>query len=210
MADNYEYIKRFIPFAESELSVDSKGDVQVIHGYAAKFNVVSGNMFKRASGRSEMIRTGFFRDALALDEPILCLFNHDENYILGERDAGTLVVDEDKIGLPFEAKIPDGPIIRELVVGPIVRKETKGCSFSAFYDENLVEYDRKSGVLHLMPGGAKQIPDVGPVTHPAFTSTEVYARSVVIFERAKRKANPREASEQIYHEFQMQKIRNRG
>jgi len=171
---------RFIDFEASEFSVESKGDTKILRGYAAKFDSISGMIFERNSGIREVIRRGFFRNALVLDsEPLYALFNHDENIILGERKAGTLAISEDSRGLAFEAAYPDTGLIRDMVIAPIMRGELRGCSFRAFWDVDAVEYDTKRDAFVLQPGGCDQIVDVGPVTFAAYGETEVTARNAL-------------------------------
>jgi len=198
-------MKRFTPFTESELKIEKKGDDEhVIRGYAALFDVETGAMFNNLNGVKEVIRQGFFGPALALDEPILALWNHNENYILGERSAGTMQIDQDSRGLPFEAMIPDSQRIRDVVVGPIVRGEVRGCSFQALVDYDFEEYDRKSNTIILNSGGARQLIDVGPVAKPAYTATEVEARSARVRSKI-RKIEPVLITENSieYQEFMM-------
>lgn len=168
------------------MSVEKKGDdVQILRGYAAKFDSVSGELFRRSSGMREIIRAGFFRDALRQPETIHGLFNHDEKIVLGERTAGTMRIDEDKIGLPFEIQLSDSQFVRDVVVTPIMRGEVSGCSWRGYADIDFVEYDRKADVFELMPGGCTILKDVGPVTKPAYDTTEISARSAE-YERIKK------------------------
>jgi len=180
---------RFIPFSQSDLKIETKQDAQILRGYAAKFDTMSGELFRHTSGIRETIRKGFFKNALNQPGQIFALFNHDDNFVLGERNAGTLRIDEDAIGLPFEISLSDSRAVRDYVVTPIMRGELAGCSFRAMVDMELVEYDRKADVFHMMPGAATLMADVGPVTFPAYPDTEVAARSIEFFIQRKRVKN---------------------
>jgi len=171
--------RRYIALEASECAVEAKGDETILRGYAAKFDSLSGSLFEKSAGIREVIRPGFFRSALDSPGRILALFNHDENFILGERTAGTLLVDEDKTGLAFEIRLSNSQTVRDLVVTPIQRGEIRGCSFSAFVDYGRVEYDRSADVWQLMPGGCEMLADVGPVTYPAYEDTEIQARAAL-------------------------------
>ena len=171
--------RRYITLDASECAVEAKGDETILRGYAAKFDSLSGSLFEKASGIREIIRKGFFRSALDAPGRILALFNHNENFILGERTAGTLIVDEDKTGLAYEVRLSDSQTVLDMVIKPIQRGEIRGCSFSAFIDYSSVEYDRKADVYQLMPGGCEMLADVGPVTWPAYEDTEIQARAAL-------------------------------
>ena len=199
---------RFIPFADSEVKVESKGDFKILRGYAAKFDSVSGDLFERTSGVREIIRRGFFRPALGNKTPIFALFNHDKNFILGERNAGTLMIDEDKIGLPFEASLSDSQLIRDMVLSPMSRGEITGCSFRAFVDPESVEYHRATETYNLLPGGCELITDVGPVTYPAYPDTEVAARSA-FYERIKKPTPEKHGKNKDQLRFELYKLKKK-
>ena len=189
---------RFIPFSQSDLKIEAKQDAQILRGYAAKFDTMSGELFRHTSGIRETIRKGFFKNALNQPGKIFALFNHDDNFVLGERNAGTLRIDEDATGLPFEISLSDSQAVRDFVVTPIMRGELAGCSFRAMVDMELVEYDRKADVFHMLPGAATLMADVGPVTFPAYPDTEVAARSVEFFiQRKQPKKTIRKDQEQF-------------
>jgi len=196
---------RFISFADSEVKIESKGDAKILRGYAAKFDSVSGDLFERTSGTREIIRRGFFRQALGRKTPIFALFNHDENYILGERNAGTLRIDEDRTGLAFEATLSDSQLVRDVVLTPMARGELTGCSFRAFVDPEFVEFDRKADAFSLLENGCDMITDVGPVTYPAYDKTSVEARSA-LYERISKPVNEKIVRKDIEdHEFKKMK-----
>lgn len=175
--DNKEYF--YLPMVDAEIRAEG-GDTPKIVAYAAKFNVMSQNL----GGFREIIRPGFFREALKEQNDIYALFNHEDNYILGERNAGTLRIWEDDIGLRYEADYPQTRMIFDLVISPIERKELKGNSFGfstkGYGDGYTWEEDEETGAETriLLEGGAKRLYDVSPVTFPAYLGNDIAVRSL--------------------------------
>jgi len=163
---------RFIDFSESEQTVDS--DTRMIRGYAAKFDSVSEPLL----GIREVILHGFFRKALGEKFPIYALFDHRSEYILGERNAGTLRLYEDRRGLYYEVDLPESRLVRDLVLSPIKRGELRGCSFRFLTFDDGVRYNRSIDTFELVPDGCERLLDVGPVTYPAYHDTEIEARAL--------------------------------
>lgn len=100
---------------------DSAG--QTATGYAALFNVPSdiGGYF------IETIAPGAFAGSLA-QRDVLALISHDIGRVVGRKNAGTLTLREDDIGLGFENALPDTGDGRDLAV-QIDRGDVGGMSF---------------------------------------------------------------------------------
>jgi HK97 family phage prohead protease len=155
-----------------------------LDGYAALWDVPSQTLSAEEDSRNgsygmsfvEVIRKGAFSRAIAQSQDVRCLWNHEDEDVLGRTASGTLTLREDDIGLRFECLLPDTSLGRD--VAELVRRgDVNQCSF-AFS----VVTDRWSG------GGASgyvrelldvDLYDVGPVTYPAYLQTSVQVRSGV-------------------------------
>jgi len=148
------------------------GRPTALSGYAARFNspATIGGLFE------ERIAPGAFRAAAGAGNTV-ALFNHDSARVLGRQSNNTLVLREDAKGLYFTIHPPDTQDGRD-VLTLVKRGDVAGCSF-AF----TVEKDRWS-----FPSGPDALPrreilkvgsllDVGPVTYPAYPSTNVEAKA---------------------------------
>lgn len=166
----------------SELRVQKREDGgSTIHGYAAVFNVLSEEMW----GFREKIAPGAFSGVL--DHDVRCLFNHDDDHVLGRTTAGTLRLREDDRGLHMECDLPDTQLARDLAVS-IERGDISGQSFSFTTDSD--EWHMEDGVHVRTVVKVRGLFDVGPVTYPAYPDTDVSARSEQFIPRPPESAAP--------------------
>ncbi|VEB57000.1 phage pro-head protease [Salmonella enterica subsp. enterica] len=75
----------------------------------------------------EIIRPGAFDEVL--NDDVRALFNHDPNFILGRRSAGTLALTVDERGLRYDITAPETQTIRDLVLAPMQRGDINQSSF---------------------------------------------------------------------------------
>lgn len=151
--------------------VRSDGDAgPVLVGYAAVFDRYSQNL----GGFVEVIEHGAFSDALGRADHVAGLFNHDANLLLGTVDSGSLLLEQDDVGLRYEIPLdledPDG-----LRVHAKARSgKLSGSSFSFTVKEDGVEWgltEQGFPLRRIRSGGVQTLYDVGPVTFPAYTVT---------------------------------------
>jgi len=153
----------------SELRVQKRADgVSTISGYAAVFNSLSEEIW----GFREQISPGAFSGVI--NDDVRCLFNHDEDYVLGRTSAGTLRLSEDDKGLFMECDLPDTQCARDLAVS-IERGDVSGQSFSFITDSD--EWNMQDGTQIRTITKVGALYDVGPVTFPAYPETDVAARA---------------------------------
>lgn len=152
-----------------ELLVKGDGPTRSLEGYAAVFNRFSLDM-----GFKERIAPGAFTAALERSDP-RALFNHDVNFVIGRRKAGSLTLTEDETGLLMEATPPDTQWARDLVTS-IARKDIDGMSFSFTTKRDQWAKLGEEWVRTLVE--IDELFDVGPVTIPAYPDTTVAARGL--------------------------------
>jgi HK97 family phage prohead protease len=165
--------RRFIP-EQVELRKAKFGGPGRMVGYAAKFGVLSVDL----GGWKELLQPGAFAMAIANGEDCRCLRNHMDDNLLGRQSAGTLELQEDADGLRFECDLPDTQTGRDTAEN-IRRKDMTGCSFQFSVREGGTQwnFDAEMPLRTVLANGVKRLYDVGPVTFPAYESTEVDMRS---------------------------------
>jgi HK97 family phage prohead protease len=181
--------RRIMPFDDTELRVEGD-DKPIIKGYAAKFNSNSEDL----GGFVERIKPGAFSKALK-DSDIRALKNHDPNLLLGRNKAGTMRIDENKVGLRFEVDVPNTATGRD-TVEEIRRGDITGCSF-AFTIKSDAWEENDDGPWIRTINEVKQLFDVGPVVYPAYPDTTVAARSLDELKKGKEKPPEPEKKEEL-------------
>jgi HK97 family phage prohead protease len=150
-----------------------------ISGYAAVFNQDYVLWDSPTLRVVERVKPGAFTKSLKDQDDVRCLFNHDPNQILGRTTAGTLRLVQDDHGLSFDNNPPDTQLGRDLRTS-IKRKDITGCSFSFIVTKQTrteEEQDGKTIVTRVIEEVSPTF-DVGPVSFPAYTGTEVNAREL--------------------------------
>ncbi|HUW21515.1 MAG TPA: HK97 family phage prohead protease, partial [Candidatus Bathyarchaeia archaeon] len=182
--------RRFVANDVAEIRLKEEQDKPTkIVGYFAKFNKLSRNL----GGFKEKIEPGFFADAIKNSDTV-DLFNHDFNYILGRKSAGTLRVWEDDVGLAYECDAPTTQLIKDLVISPIRRGEITGNSFGFTMNGNgdVWEEDEEGRVVRtLKKNGCRSLIDGSQVVNPAYLDTSVALRSMEKWQEEKSGVKPR-------------------
>lgn len=156
-----------------EMNIEKRADEPArIRGYAALFNSLSEDL----GGFREQIAPGAFTEAVR-SEDVVALWNHNTDYVLGRKSAGTLLLFEDKRGLAFEVIPPDTQFARDLMTS-IERGDISGMSFGfSVRNRDGQSWERKEqGAIRTLKN--VRLLDVSPVTFPAYTGTEVAVRSM--------------------------------
>jgi len=177
-------------FDELEVrSVEDTGE-KMIRGYGAVYDKLSADL----GGFKELFKQGAFTDAIKNDD-IRSLRDHVPSYILGRKKSGTLTLTEEERGLYYEVKPPDTSYARDLMVS-IERRDVTGGSiifqvdgtdgqrwfvdgkevdelqaFMSMWDDKKHKIERHISKARLL--------DIGPVTFPAYTQTDVKVRSLM-------------------------------
>lgn len=165
---------RFLAAKTRAKEIDGK---TVIEGHGATFNVLSEDL----GGFRERIMPGAFSDVLLTDD-VRALFNHDPNFVLGRNKSGTLALAEDEAGLAYRITPPDSQTIRDLVLEPMKRGDITGSSFSFIVGDETMEKVNGEPIRTIHKIAA--LYDVGPVTFPAYPSSDSSIRGAVVVSRA--------------------------
>lgn len=139
-----------------------------IVGHAAVFDKIGD-----AGWYKEKIAPGAFAQSIVEDD-IRALFNHDRNYVLGRntKEANTLALAEDAIGLTVEIIPPDTQLIRDIVLSPIRRRDITQMSFAfEIAEENRQVGEDNEPDLYTIIRAI--LWDVSPVTFPFYEQTDV-------------------------------------
>lgn len=145
-----------------------------ITGYAAKYGVRSVVLGERFRFREE-IRPGAFDRALREQaHPVVALWNHDTNHVLGSTRSGTLSLSTDSDGMPYAVETPDTSLGRDLSV-LISRGDVWGSSFAFALKEPGVgeEWDEEDGMAVRYVHEVDGVYDVSPVLSPAYPDATV-------------------------------------
>lgn len=154
--------RRYIP---AEVRADDEGRIE---GYAAVFD-----QWAEIWNFKEKVRAGAFKKTIE-ESDIRALFNHNSNYVLGRKKAGTLELAEDDHGLHFRTTPPSTDWTSGLLES-IQRGDVDGASFS---------FDVVADEWHSVDGNDERelievrLYDVGPVTFPAYPQTSVSVRAL--------------------------------
>src|ERR1700694_525550 len=165
--------RRVFNFTEVRTSQSAAGPRRMI-GHAAVFNTLSEEMMT-PFGQSfrEVIRPGTFTKTLR-EATVFALFNHNPDMPLARSDNGSLFLHADKRGPAGEITPTDPTYARDLLVnmdaGLINRMSF---SFETVKDEWRGKVRELQEVSLRAPG------DVSPVTFPAYTDTDIQARSIL-------------------------------
>src|SRR5260370_528707 len=111
-------------FAPECRAVADPGKPLQIVGHAVVFNALT-----KLPGFRESVLPGAFRSAIEGRQNVACLWNHDQNHILGRVEPGTLRIAEDSIGLRYVCDLPDTPEARVFHIA-IKRGDVSGSSYA--------------------------------------------------------------------------------
>ena len=142
-----------------------------VSGYAATFNQEADGLNFR-----EKIAPGAFSRSLASSEPVYLLINHDTDGIpLASTRSGTLVLTEDDHGLRMDANLdPSNPRAQEFA-SAVKRGDMTKMSFSFTLGQ---DGDSRDGGVRTLKN--LNLFEVSGVTWPAYSSTDLSARSAEI------------------------------
>lgn len=141
-----------------------------IGGYAAKFNTRSQNL----GGFVETIAPTFFAKSEGDGWPgVMARYNHDDNWLLGTTDGGTLECRTDDVGLDYTVTLPS---FRADVYELVQRGDVTRSSFAFITIEDEWSLDENGFPLRTLIAG--RTVDVAPVNSPAYMDTSTGLRTL--------------------------------
>lgn len=146
---------------------------RTIGGYAAVFERNSENL----GGFIEQVDPQFFNRSFAIGwGPVVCRFNHQDNFLLGATYSSTLRLSKDNVGLMYDVDLPE---CRADVLEMVSRGDIRSSSFAfQCYEDEWRTNDSGYPVRTLLSG---KLIDVAPVTVPAYPDASVGLRSLANF-----------------------------
>ncbi len=167
--------QRTLPTAAAGFTVRTvaQGKPPKLVGYGAVFGVEAVIQSLVSEFREE-IAPGAFRETLRTDDQI-SLFNHNENFVLGRKKAGTLELREDAHGLHATIYPPDNEWGRP-VLEAVKRGDISGMSISFQVVKDEWSKPAKGELPKRIIREARLF-ETGPVVAPAYVTTEISARA---------------------------------
>ncbi len=163
------------------VEVRKSADGRKIHGTAVVFNQRSQNL----GGFVEQIDPSAFDNCEMTD--VCCLFNHDDNIVLGRTTSRTLTLSRTNAGLNFECDPPDTSYARDLAAC-MDRGDIDKCSFSFAVAPGGADWsqDQATGISVRTVKKIARLYDVSVVTSPAYTQTssELRTAAEILAERS--------------------------
>lgn len=157
-------------FTRGLVEVRAAGETRTIGGYAAKFNTLSRNL----GGFVERIDPGFFSKSEGDGWPeAMARYNHDDGFLLGTTEGGTLRLAVDGTGLDYSVDVPQ---TRGDVYELVQRGDVRRSSFAFYtFEDDWGMTEQGFPVRTLLSG---QLVDVAPVNTPAYLDTSTGLRSL--------------------------------
>ena len=154
------------------------GEGRTISGYAIVFDVESRVLASWDGDFVEIIERGAVDDELIAQNDVKALFNHCSNMLLARsvNGNGTLKLAVDDHGLRFEFEAPNTTLGND-VLELVKRGDLQGCSFAFTADEENIKYSREGDRRLRRVRKLSGLYDVSVVVDPAYTQTNVDARS---------------------------------
>ena len=143
----------------------------VLEGYAVVFNKYSQNL----GGFVEQVDPAAVRKSLADATPVVARFNHDDNFLLGTTEAGTLTLAADDVGVRYRVELPNTSAGRDMAA--LAKRGDLRYSSFAFHtvDDDWGVTERGFPLRTLTD---IQLVDVAPVVTPAYRDSTVGLRSL--------------------------------
>ena len=177
--------RRHVPLP---LNVETReGGKPTITGYAAKYNTRSTLL---GTFREQILPGAFDRALREQSHPVVALWNHDPNFVLGSTRSGTLSVSTDDTGMRYSVEIPDTQLGRDLQT-LITRGDVWGSSFAFLIAKDGESWSKdEDGTALRSVHEVDGVYDVSPVLTPAYedATTSVALRSYERFLQTDRPA----------------------
>ena len=153
-------------FTIENLEFRAEEDNNVVVGYGSVFNSMSNDL----GGFREVIAPTAFEGRL--EDDVRFLFNHDPNMLLARSTNGTLKMSVDKVGLRYEAQIPDTSTGRDVLT--LLRNNTLNQNSFAFVVED-DSWEVQDGMNIRTINKVSMLADISLVSYPAYNEAKTVA-----------------------------------
>ena len=155
------------------MQIRVRGDSVEIEGYVNAVERKSKPLWSRIGQFVERICKGAFKRALARNDDVRILLNHNPERDLGGTKDGNLELEEDNIGLHAKATITDPEVVKKARNGDLV-----GWSFG-FYDREVEQKTDEDGfpLRDVRDLDLEEVSILDNTTTPAYDGTLVAVRS---------------------------------
>ncbi len=160
---------RILQAEKPEIRADEEGKKRIT-GYAVKWEQLSKPIYGYFV--EKFARGAFANSLMNIEIDPYADWNHNEDKILGRRSAGTLMLEEDEIGLKYEILPPDWA---KGYVESIDRGDVKGSSFIFAVEEE--RWDKTDPKMPIRTIDKAYLFEVSPVINPAYPQSESNVRS---------------------------------
>ncbi len=151
-------------------------DGRLIKCCVAPYNQLSADL----GGFKEIYAPGCFKESIEAGDDARALFNHDSNFILGRRSAGTVRFYEEADGLYFDADAPETNWANDLLVS-MRRKDITGGSAAFFILQPRWEY-RDGGKVRVIEKA--RLVEASIASFPIYETTQASVSPAVAAEMA--------------------------
>jgi hypothetical protein len=159
-------VERMTFMGDVELRMDEERG-PVITGLGVRYNKYSADL----GGFVEVVLPGSGNKTI-VEQDIRGLFNHDPNNLLGRKGAGTLRLASEDQGIRYFIDAPDTQVGRD-VIELVRRGDIPGSSFGfTLVNERSQSWAKTSRGYPVRQIHEYVMRDIGPVTFPAYGSTE--------------------------------------
>ena len=155
------------------MQIRVRGDCVEIEGYVNAVERKSKPLWSRMGQFIERICKGAFKRALARNDDVRILLNHNPERDLGGTKDGNLELEEDNIGLHARARITDPEVVKKARNGDLV-----GWSFG-FYDRDVEQRTDEDGMplRNVKDLDLEEVSLLDRTATPAYDGTLVAVRS---------------------------------
>lgn len=147
------------------------GSEGTLSGYASVYLRYSQNL----GGFVEQVARGAFANSLNNKVPVLARYNHEDEWLLGTTEAGTLQLMDDEIGLAYSVALPPTNAGKDVAI-LAQRGDIRYSSFAFYTIEDEWGVTEQGFPLRTLLN--VQLTDVAPVNSPAYLDTTAGVRSL--------------------------------
>lgn len=182
------------------LSTQHQVEGNKISGYCVRFNEQSEYL-----GFYEVIERGAITDQTIMESDVFCLFNHDQEKVLGRslKGQGNLKLTVDEQGVRYDCELLDNELaktVRSYIEAGLVN--TSSFAFTVADGDDAQVWKRgKDGKVYRTIKKIDRLYDASPVWSAAYSTTTCSCRSLDNFIEKEKREKEQEELEKEYQEW---------